>query len=77
MHGKSCKDKGECDLYNKKVKNKKDNIFCDRDCKCQNIRGLIFIFEKKDLDSESIKDLEVWARNGTSWDRDNFILLIY
>lgn len=76
MHGKDFEDKKECDLCNKQVKNKRDYILHDSSCKHYNVRGLVFVFEKKDLDGKSTEDLGVWVGDGIGQGGNNFILLI-
>lgn len=39
------------------------------------IKNIVFIFEKKDLNNESIKKWRVWAGNSANQGKDKFILL--
>lgn len=68
---------GRCDLYNKKVQDKKDDDLYGKGCEYWNMKSLAFIFEKKDLDSKMTKNLRVWSKSSVNWDRDNFVPLTY
>lgn len=75
MYDKDFEDKKKCDLCNKQVKNKRDYILRGSGCERYHMRGLVFVFEKKYLDSRNTEDLGVWVRNSVGQGGNNFILL--
>lgn len=76
MLGKSCKDKGECNLHGKGVKNKKDVDLCiGLESRDKMVWG--FVFKKEDKDGGGIKELIVFYGGIASRERDNFVLLMY
>lgn len=76
LHIKKFEDKRERKLYGKDIKNMKDKDLYIKSCEIWSIKNTRFVFEEKNLNYKSFKNLGSWSRSNADQFRNNSASLI-